>query len=107
MFMTIIASRLGFQTNKVSISLVFISLISVCACASKPEADVCSDVAKKAQRVLWDSMRAAGDELYCRKPWVKHAADELVACSAQQITYKFSNKLKNKWNALFDNANAE
>jgi len=75
--------------------------------AEKSAMEVCGDVANKAQRVLWDSVRETGDELFCRKPWVQRRPDELLACGIHTTTNLYGNKLKNKWNAFFDKAGAE
>lgn len=69
--------------------------------------DVCREVARKADRTLWDGMREAGDELFCRKPWVDRRPEELAACGATSLINKYGNRTKNKWNRFFDQAGAE
>lgn len=90
------------------IALAIVSaIVATPAMAATSPRDACEDVAKKAQRSLWDSAQKTGDELFCRKPWVKRRPDELAACAAHTVTNKYGNQLKNKWNALFDKAGAE
>ncbi len=86
---------------------LLLSLFIAPAYAEKPAAEVCGDVAKKAQRALWDNMRETGDDLFCRKPWVQRRPDELMACGLHTTTNLYTNKLKNKWNAFFDRVGAE
>ncbi|HSK75320.1 MAG TPA: membrane dipeptidase [Thermoanaerobaculia bacterium] len=69
--------------------------------------EVCREVARKADRTLWDGMREAGDDLFCRKPWVSRRPDELAACGVTSLGNKFGNRVKNKWNRFFEQAGGE
>ncbi|MCB9703747.1 MAG: membrane dipeptidase [Myxococcales bacterium] len=75
--------------------------------AEKSADQVCSELAKKAQRTLWSGVREAGDELFCRKSWVPGRADELLACGAWTQANLFGNKVKGAWNRFFSKADAE
>ncbi|HEY8377452.1 MAG TPA: membrane dipeptidase, partial [Nannocystis sp.] len=75
--------------------------------AEKSADQVCEDLAKKAKRTLWNSVRETGDELFCRKSWVPGRADELLACGVWTQTNLFANKLKGAWNRFFAKADAE
>jgi microsomal dipeptidase-like Zn-dependent dipeptidase len=71
------------------------------AWADRSADKVCSDLARKAGRTLWSSVRESGDDLFCRKSWVPGLPDELAACGLWTKTNLFGNKLKNFWNAKF------
>jgi hypothetical protein len=75
--------------------------------ADSTKEQVCAEVAAKAQRQIWDSVRETGDELFCRKPWVQRRPDEFAACALTNTVNTFGNKLKNRWNAFFANTGAE
>ncbi len=76
-------------------------LASGAARAEKSAEEVCKDLAKKAQRTLWSSVRETGDALLCRKSWLPGRADELLACGAWTQVNLFGNKLKGAWNNFF------
>lgn len=75
--------------------------------AEKTADQVCSDLAKKAQRTLWSSVREAGDAMFCRKSWLPGKADEFRACGAWTTTNLFGNKVKGLWNNWFASGDAE
>ena len=82
-------------------------LASGAARAEKSAEEVCKDLAKKAQRTLWSSVRETGDALLCRKSWLPGRADELLACGAWTQVNLFGNKLKGAWNNFFAKGDAE
>lgn len=75
--------------------------------AEKSAEQVCSDLAKKAQRTLWSSVRETGDAMFCRKSWLPGLPDELLACGAWTQVNLFGNKLKGAWNKFFAKGDAE
>jgi len=77
------------------------------ASAEESKEDVCRNLAKKAERALWDGFRESADELFCRKPWVKRKSHELLACGLTDTTNLLANKIKSRWNRFFDKADAE
>lgn len=88
------------------ISLLFLSHINA-AYAAESKEKVCSNIAKKAQRTLWDPLKEAANESYCRKPWVERSPGEFLACTGVNKTIKFSSKLKDRWNRFFQRQSAE
>ena len=77
------------------------------ALAAKSASTVCADVAKTAQRVLWDQVREAANDSFCHKPWVQRTEGEFLACTGINKSIKFSNKLRDRWNRFFDRAGSE
>jgi len=77
------------------------------AYGAKSAGEVCGDVARKAQRTLWDPMRESGDAAFCRKGWLVKRPEELIACGFRSHHTRFATKLQNRWNALFQSADAE
>ena len=75
--------------------------------AARSASEVCADLARKAQRTLWSSVREAGDAAFCRKSWVPGQMDEFAACAQWNTDRVFANKLKNLWDGLFQKADAE
>ena len=87
----------------VMIGLVALSLLVQSARAATAD-QVCSDVAKKAGRTLWSSMRESGDSMFCRKSWLPGEPDELGACSLWTKANLYTNKVQNLWNNIFSGA---
>lgn len=77
------------------------------AYAVKSKDQVCKSIARKAKRTLWNSVREAGDNLFCRKGWLTSRVDELTGCGGWTKINRFGNLAKNKLNRFFDKANAE
>jgi microsomal dipeptidase-like Zn-dependent dipeptidase len=71
------------------------------AFAARSAEEICAEVAAKAGRTLWASVRESGDELFCRKPWMAGAAEEFTACGSWALANKWANKLKGHWNNTF------
>lgn len=93
-------SRVGAVATGLLLSFASPSL------AAPTKEKVCGDVARKAQRTLWDSVRKSADETFCRKPWTERTPAEFAACALADQGIRFSNRLKNTWNAFFANAGA-
>lgn len=93
----------GWGLLVVALVLVF----STSAFAVKSADKVCKSVARQAKKAIWDSMRETGDDLFCRKPWVKRLPHEFAACGLHTQTNRFGNRVKNKWNAFFDKVGGE
>lgn len=100
-------TRRGLGRAVAAVTLVGGVLASGSARAEKSADEVCADLAKKAQRTLWSSVRETGDALLCRKSWLPGRADELLACGAWTQANLFGNKLKGAWNNFFAKADAE
>ena len=75
--------------------------------AEKSADQVCSELANKAQRTLWSSVRETGDALFCRKSWLPGLPDELLPCGQWTQVNLFANKLKGAWNNWFAKGDAE
>jgi microsomal dipeptidase-like Zn-dependent dipeptidase len=102
---------LSFYSSKVrrclTLSLMVLATASVPLSAEQTPQEVCGEIARKAQRTLWDGVRQTADELFCRKPWVDRRPDELAACALTSDTIRFTNRVKNKWNRFFDETGGE
>lgn len=86
--------------------MLWVLLPEAAARAEKSADQVCSELAAKAQRTLWSSVRESGDAIFCRKSWLAGTPDELRACGMWTTTNAFANKTKNLWNKLFASGDA-
>ena len=75
--------------------------------AEKTADQVCSELAAKAKRTLWSSVRESGDAIFCRKSWLAGTPEELRACGLWTTTNVFANKTKNAWNKFFASGDSE
>ena len=89
------------------LALGIFSTVNDPAQAAKSAKAVCEDVAQKAKRTLWNSVRETGDELFCRKGWLSAKHDRYTGCGTFTLVNNLSNKLKNRWNREFDKAGAD
>jgi len=86
---------------------LLLNLSALPALAVDSKEKVCDEIARKAERAIWNSVRETGDELFCRKPWVERRPEELLACGLHVETNRFTNRLKNRWNRFFQQTGAE
>ena len=85
--------------------VVALGVLGMPAAARAATADqICSQVAQQATRVGWDLLDDAGDEAFCRKPWVR-VVDRLNACDGRMFRV-YGGKLKNLWNRFVTGADA-
>ncbi|MEM9139397.1 MAG: hypothetical protein AAGB15_06165, partial [Pseudomonadota bacterium] len=74
--------------------------------AAKTKEQICRDLAHQASRTLWDSFRKAADDTVCRKPWMQRSGEEFLACAAANKVRKVGNRVKDRWNRVFQAAGA-
>ena len=100
--------RLGAAPHRtIAWAGLLLSLSALPALAVDSKEKVCDEIARKAERAIWNSVRETGDELFCRKPWVERRPEELLACGVHVETNRFTNRLKNHWNRFFQQTSAE
>jgi Membrane dipeptidase (Peptidase family M19) len=88
-------------------SLAFSSTSALAQFSEVSSEQRCNEVAAKLRPSFWDAMREAADATVCRKPWVERSAEEFAACATTDLSLKFSQAVKDKWNAFFDARNDE
>lgn len=99
--------RVAWRHTAAAATVLWALLPGSTARAEKSADQVCDELAAKAKRTLWSSVRESGDAIFCRKSWLVGLPDELRACGLWTTTNVFANKTKNAWNKFFASGDAE
>ena len=94
-------NRIGRMGAALAVATLVMAWLPLPASAARDPDKVCADVAKKAGKTLWASVRESGDAMFCRKSWVPGTPDEFMGCGTWTLTNKWANKLKGLWNNIF------
>lgn len=99
--------RVFWGRTAAAATMLGVLLPAATARAEKSAEQVCDELAAKAKRTLWSSVRESGDAIFCRKSWLAGTPEELRACGLWTTTNAFANKTKNLWNKWFASGDAE
>lgn len=99
--------RVFWGRTAAAATMLGVLLPGATARAEKSADQVCDELAAKAKRTLWSSVRESGDAIFCRKSWLAGTPEELRACGLWTTTNVFANKTRNAWNKFFASDDSE
>lgn len=99
--------RVFWGRTAAAATMLGVLLPGATARAEKTADQVCDELAAKAKRTLWSSVRESGDAIFCRKSWLAGTPEELRACGLWTTTNVFANKTRNAWNKFFASDDSE